>query len=269
MSLQGYLCKVNSKQRSSENVSTKLIKLKLKLQHLIPLVCALALSYTAGAQTNPVASALNTYESGVEVIYPQESRPLDVEKIGSIKLKKGSYLACDIDNQLAFAKAEAIEKGGNAIYITSINPPKRGKNCYMIEAEIYKLNEPYVSRPNPFYKHEALTSSTKNTSTEVLPEFPAGISELLPFIYRKIYFPNTALRDKIGGSVVVSFVVDETGKIIDAEIEEGIRWDLDQELLRVISSMPEWVPGYQNGKAVPVLYSLPVKLYPWLTNHMM
>jgi TonB family protein len=225
------------------------------------------LSHTTEAQSNAFASAFNFYPADVEIIYPQESRPLDAEKLGSVKLKKGSYLACDIDNQLAFAKSEALEKGGNALYITSIKPPKRGKNCYLIEADIYKLNSPYNSTPNPFYRHEVLTASTKNTSTEILPEFPAGINEILPFIYRKFIYPNSALRDKIGGKIVVSFEVDETGKVIDVQVDEGIRWDMDQELLRVISTMPEWVPGYQNGKAVPVLYKLPVKLYPWLTNH--
>lgn len=225
------------------------------------------ITFTAKAQISPLTGALSPYHAGVEIIYPQESRPLDAEKIGTIKLKRGSYLACDIDNQLAFAKAEAVEKGGNALYITSIQPPKRGKTCYLIEADIYKMNESYASTPNPFYRHEVFTATTANPYNEILPEFPAGADEMLPFIYRKFNFPNSAMRDKISGRAVVRFEVDETGKIIDLEIEEGIRWDMDQELLRVISSMPEWVPGFQNGKAVPVLYTLPVKLYPWLTNH--
>ena len=234
---------------------------------LLLVLATILLGYNGVAQINPYMPFPSANDLEVEIIYPQENKPLDAERLGEFKIKKGHYLACDIVNFLSMAKLKAAEKGGNAIYITSIKPPANGRNCYKIEGDIYRLNEPYKSRPNPFYDSEVFTTTENgSTYTQILPLFPGGVNDMVAFIYRKINYPNSALRDKIGGKIEVSFQVNEDGKISDVQITEGIRWDLDQEVLRVISTMPEWVPEYQNAEAVPVTYTLPIKLYPWLTR---
>ncbi len=194
----------------------------------------------------------------VEVIYQQEERPENAEIMGTVKVNSSDYLMyCGITEALAYAKARAAERGGNAIYVTTLRPPGSAP-CYRIEAEIYKLQEPYVSKRIAGLAADYFTSSFEGgPTTETLPLFPGGEKEMFDFISRNLIYPATAARDKIKGKVKVSFVVSATGKVKDIHLLEGIRYDIDQEVERVISKMPEFVPGYQNGRAVPVRYTIP------------
>ena len=68
-----------------------------------------------------------------------------------------------------------------------------------------------------------------------------------------------ARENEIQGNVYVTFLVDKDGKVKDAKILRGIGGGCDEEALRVVSHMPDWKPGKQNGRAVMVQYNLPVK----------
>ncbi len=198
----------------------------------------------------------------MEVIYSQESLPSTGEKLGEVRFTKGRKTLCDIHDLLALAKAQAAEKGGNAIYVTSIKSPANGRGCFNIEADIYRLQEAYVSTPiTDFPKSGSVTNSNDGyTYTESVPEFPGGESQMLAFIIRNFSYPASALRDKIEGKIIVNFVVHKSGKVGSVQVKQGVRDDLDQEIVRIIASMPEWVPGFQNGKAVDVAYNVPINL---------
>ena len=56
----------------------------------------------------------------------------------------------------------------------------------------------------------------------------------------------------------MNFVVSENGEISNIKVMRGIKYGCDEEAMRVVRSMPKWKPGKQNGKAVPVSYSLPI-----------
>lgn len=60
------------------------------------------------------------------------------------------------------------------------------------------------------------------------------------------------------GKVIVQFVVDRDGTISNPKVVRGVDPYLDKEAIRVISSMPKWTPGMQNGKKVRVKYTIPV-----------
>ena len=93
---------------------------------------------------------------------------------------------------------------------------------------------------------------------EDAPEFPGGINALLEYLKTNIKYPAICLDNNIQGRVIVSFVVNKDGKIVDPEVVKGVNPSLDKEALRVISTMPNWKPGYQRGKPVRVKYSVPV-----------
>ena len=93
---------------------------------------------------------------------------------------------------------------------------------------------------------------------EDAPEFPGGINALLEYLKKNIKYPAICRDNNIQGRVIVSFVVNKDGKIVDPEIVKGVNPSLDKEALRVISTMPNWKPGYQRGKPVRVKYSVPV-----------
>ena len=83
--------------------------------------------------------------------------------------------------------------------------------------------------------------------------------EMLQFIYTNIKYPAAARKEGIEGTVVVKFVVDQTGKITTREIVRSIGGGTDEEVLAVVDKMPNWIPGKKDGKVVDVYYHLPVK----------
>ena len=91
-----------------------------------------------------------------------------------------------------------------------------------------------------------------------MPEFKGGKEKLVEYMSNNVKYPKTALKDKVEGKVLVSFIVASDGTIEDTKILKGIRQDLDNEALRVIKKMPKWLPGKQHGKAIRVSYSLPI-----------
>lgn len=93
---------------------------------------------------------------------------------------------------------------------------------------------------------------------DVMPQYPGGDHELLKFIAQSIKYPMEAQEAGMQGRVICSFVVDKKGNIVEPKVIRGIDPSLDAEALRVIGMMPRWTPGRQDGKAVRVLYTVPI-----------
>jgi TonB family protein len=94
--------------------------------------------------------------------------------------------------------------------------------------------------------------------SEVLPTFPGGDAAYRKYMGENAKFPEEALAKGVSGTVYVSFVVDEQGRITDVELVKGCGNGFDQEALRVIRLMPWWNPGQMAGKPVRVARTLPV-----------
>ena len=82
---------------------------------------------------------------------------------------------------------------------------------------------------------------------------------MLEFIYVNIKYPKIARENGVEGTVVIRFIIDKDGVIKDAEILREIGAGCGEEAKRVIEMMPNWVPGEQFGKPVPVYFNLPIK----------
>lgn len=93
---------------------------------------------------------------------------------------------------------------------------------------------------------------------EHMPEFPGGMTALMKYLGSNIKYP--AISQEVGsqGRVIVQFVVNKDGTIVNPTVVRGVDAYLDKEAVRVISSMPKWKPGVQNGKKVRVKYTVPV-----------
>ena len=83
--------------------------------------------------------------------------------------------------------------------------------------------------------------------------------KMLEYIYKNIKYPAIARENGVEGTVVITFVVEKDGTITDARAARDIGAQCGQEALRVVESMPKWVPGKQRGRAVRVQFNLPVK----------
>ena len=93
---------------------------------------------------------------------------------------------------------------------------------------------------------------------EQMPEFPGGTAELMKFLSTNMKYPDEATKAGQEGRVIVSFVVEEDGRVTNARVVKSVAPLLDAEALRVIGLMPRWEPGRQNGEAVRVKYTIPV-----------
>ncbi len=86
-----------------------------------------------------------------------------------------------------------------------------------------------------------------------------AVKNMLMHTYKSIKYPAEARENNIQGTVVARFLIDEEGKIIDPKIVRSIGGGCDEEVLRVIGTMPDFIPGRHKGKAVKVVFNLPVK----------
>lgn len=93
---------------------------------------------------------------------------------------------------------------------------------------------------------------------EEMPEFPGGMAECLKFLGKNIKYPTIAQENGVQGRVIVQFVVNQDGSIVDPVVVRSVDPYLDKEALRVIKTMPKWKPGKQRGKAVRVKYTVTV-----------
>jgi len=89
--------------------------------------------------------------------------------------------------------------------------------------------------------------------------YKGGMEAMSRFLGRHLIYPPTARRIGVDGTVYVSFVVDTDGKVINATIIKGVSKECDEEALRVVSLMTDWIPAQQNNRKVMVRMVLPIK----------
>lgn len=93
---------------------------------------------------------------------------------------------------------------------------------------------------------------------EQMPEFPGGEQKLMEYLSNHIQYPAQAVNAGQQGKVQVKFVVGEDGSISNVITTRGFGFGSEQESIRVVSGMPKWKPGRNNGKPVKVWFQLPV-----------
>ena len=91
------------------------------------------------------------------------------------------------------------------------------------------------------------------------PVFPGGEAALLKYVAENTHYPQQAITDGSEGTVYVRFVVTKTGRIGEVKVMRAVDPDLEEEALRVVKSLPRWVPGKFNGEPVNVWFIIPVK----------
>ena len=109
---------------------------------------------------------------------------------------------------------------------------------------------------------KAVTNTTEiynGATVEVMPEFPGGEAALMKFLQNNVVYPDRERDLEIQGKVVVGFIIDETGKVIEAKPIKEVSYGLDKESVRVVNLLPNFKPGMQAGRPVKVRYVLPMK----------
>lgn len=115
--------------------------------------------------------------------------------------------------------------------------------------------------PSPATKTETSTNSAISEPliiSEIEPIFPGGNSAMIRYIQRNYRYPTPARDNTIEGVVIVRFVVNPDGSLSNFKVVKGIGYGCDEEAMRLIKGMPNWVPGEQNGTKVPVYRTIPI-----------
>ena len=93
---------------------------------------------------------------------------------------------------------------------------------------------------------------------EQMPEYPGGPSALIEYLSQNVKYPEDAKQQKIEGRVLATFVVETDGSVSNVEVVKPAFPSLDAEAVRLLSAMPKWTPGKQNGKVVRVKFTVPI-----------
>ncbi len=91
------------------------------------------------------------------------------------------------------------------------------------------------------------------------PSFPGGEGELLKYLAENIKYPPLARENNIQGVVALTFVIAKDGSVRDVNIVKDIGGGCGKEAVRVVQTMPKWLPGEANGNPVKVRFTLPVR----------
>ncbi len=121
----------------------------------------------------------------------------------------------------------------------------------------------FINKPKSQF---SLTDCTGYTSKEQIftivekqPEFIGGQTALFDWISTNIKYPESARSKHVEGTAYLGFVIEKNGCITNVEVKRGIGFGCDEEAVRLIKSMPQWNAGTQNGQAIRVAYTLPIK----------
>lgn len=82
---------------------------------------------------------------------------------------------------------------------------------------------------------------------------------LTSWVYKYLRYPERAIRGKLQGQVLVSFVVEKDGSVTNVTVEHGVDELLDDEAVRVVSVSPKWIPGQIKGEKVRTRIVIPVE----------
>lgn len=111
------------------------------------------------------------------------------------------------------------------------------------------------------YGQNSITTNKKAYITERDPFYPGGQHAMRAFIKENLKYPRSAKKNKTTGRVFVNFIINKDGDVINAKVMRGIGDGCDEEALRVVNSMPQWEPAFQNGKPINVSITVPISFY--------
>lgn len=206
--------------------------------------------HTAGIDETYVTSVVEVEtKPEPEIVKPEMPEPpkfMNMTKFVPPKISKDE----DVTNDDEMANMSDVAKGNVAIGVFDVKDGSTDKDAVRKEFETDVIGDGKGS------------SATKEPeifiSAQFMPQFPGGEKEMYKYIYDNIKYPVVDQEMGVQGKVTVRFVVTKNGDISDIQLLKGISPTCDKEAIRVLKSMPKWVPGKNNGVAVPVYFTMPI-----------
>jgi len=136
------------------------------------------------------------------------------------------------------------------------------KICFVILCLLLSTMTNVAQNDDSFYT-DTLTDVHYDYETiiDVAPQFPGGEDSLNHFLLSQIVYPKEAQDNQIQGTVYVGFTINEDGSVSHVRIMRSVGGSLDEEAMRVISLMPNWIPAQSKGKPVQAHMNIPVRFY--------
>jgi hypothetical protein len=153
------------------------------------------------------------------------------------------------ENQAIVMEEDGLELSCYIVAVAEANPSLRNRNTSFYAVTTIEREESGSLSSLPYLYTELQTP----------PVSPVGNrDEFKKWIERNIIYNKQMRKNKVHGQLILSFIVDEKGNIVDKKILSKLSPEADTEALRVLSSSDKWTPGMQNGKKVKTIISIPV-----------
>lgn len=178
----------------------------------------------------------NVEEEKPVVPPPPPPPPLDIKEI---KFNTPVIVDSLINDEIEFATADELADAitGGKVDTTSIFVPEQ--NLVLVKDEDNTIYETFAIHEKPL--------------------FEGGDAGIIKYVAEHTNYPIPAQEEGIEGTVYIRFVVTKSGEVGEAKVMRAVDPLLEEEALRVIKSMPKWIPGKNNGNPVNVWFIIPVK----------
>jgi protein TonB len=146
------------------------------------------------------------------------------------------------------------------VVVDTVKPEEEVQLMTADEAEEVVQNTEVVDIPQEV-KEEVQESEPEEVPfvvVEEMPMYPGGDVALLKYISENVVYPEVAKENNIQGRVIVRFCVTAKGGVSQVSVLKGVDPELDAEAIRVVQTLPQFKPGKQGGKPVPVWYMVPI-----------
>ncbi len=210
----------------------------LKLVSVIPAAMVVSMAISAYREI-PTPEKETDYVS----LMPQQENLPEPEDIGNKPVK--TEMKIQPVNKTETANHE--EKDTRIVPPPPPQPPPRSKTESAGKSvSLLPMNENNDIKETPF------------VVVEEMPQYPGGDGALLQYIAQNTTYPDNAKNHNIQGRVIVRFCITAKGTVNQVSIIKGVSPELDKEAIRVVKTLPDFEPGRQGGKPVPVWYMVPI-----------
>lgn len=205
----------------------------------------------------------NSLKKRITMMKIKRTNPMQKAKVAFV-LPLAAMTVAAFASQKVENLSEKVEQESEAFSSVSDNPVVRavGETARVAAVKVQEDKALEEASSMPMAKDTAEVKTGKKMpctdNPEMFPRFPGGHIALFEYLSKNIKFPKEKEKEDVKVRVVTTFTVEKDGSITDAKIVRSQGEAFDNEALRVINSMPKWIPGMQNGKAVSVKYTLPI-----------
>lgn len=176
------------------------------------------------------------------------------KEIKEIKEKSSGDVKLQTTYQI-FSKSIIFKRGG---FTDDANRKYSQNSNGLLSFEKYGVTTVAPPPPSSGSVKYAVDNSGNPDEVDTLPEYIGGIDNARKYIGERVEYPVSAIENDIEGTIVVTFDIERDGSVTDIKIDRGLGYGLDEEVIRVMTRMPKWIPAKLNGKNVQYKMRLPL-----------